>query len=81
MQVGQTKVFARTQRYKLYADGKFFDIDNDLWEENPLQQLTGEQESVRSKLQSHLDYYKQFEDSSRLKQKKPKKQKAKKNNP
>ena len=67
MQVGKTKVFARNQRYKLYGDGTFFDIKNDLWEENPLSTISNEQKMVRDKLQGHIDHYKQFEDSSRLK--------------
>ena len=28
--------FVRTQRYKLYRDGRFFDVTNDVNEESPL---------------------------------------------
>ena len=50
------KVFARTQRYKLYRDGRFFDIEKDRLEKNNLKaELTDEQKAVKEKLQAVLD--------------------------
>lgn len=47
---------ARTQRYKLYADGRFFDVPNDFYEERPLDpgSLTKAQRSLRGRLQGVL---------------------------
>ncbi len=50
------RVFARTQRYKLYRDGRFFDIEIDRLEKNPLEEgLTDDQMAVKAMLQSVLD--------------------------
>lgn len=51
--------FVRNQRYKLYRDGRFFDVANDDREKNPLadKTLTQEQQAVRSKLQTAIDQY------------------------
>lgn len=49
--------FARNQRYKLYKDGRFFDVPNDLTEQNSLTSLTQEQSNIRSMLQKKLDDY------------------------
>ena len=50
------KVFARTRRYKLYRDGRFFDVSKDRLEKNPLQgDLTGEQKVKKARLQAVLD--------------------------
>ena len=35
-QLDDASVFARTQRYKLYDDGRFFEIPKDYLEENPI---------------------------------------------
>ena len=54
------KQFTRNQRYKLYGNGRFYDIQNDVLEKNPLATatLSDEQESVRAMLQEALGYYK-----------------------
>lgn len=49
--------FARNQRYKLYRNGKFFDVHQDRLETRPLQDVTGEAISVREMLQAALDRY------------------------
>ncbi|MFK7765887.1 MAG: sulfatase-like hydrolase/transferase [Mariniblastus sp.] len=53
------KEFVRNQRYKLYRDGKFFDVANDAREKNPLEirDLLGEQKSVHEKLKSAINQY------------------------
>jgi len=51
--------FARNQRYKLYDDGKMFDVPNDRLEEKPLEDLNDKQQEIRSVLQAKLD---EFED-------------------
>ena len=50
-------VFARTQRYKLYRDGRFFDLVKDRLEKNKLTDdaLTDDQKEVKAKLKSVLD--------------------------
>jgi len=54
------KVFARNQRHKLYADGKFYDVPNDPFEKKPLADdaLDAEAKRVRQMLQGALDRYK-----------------------
>lgn len=49
--------FIRTVDYKLYSDGRFFDMKNDKWEKSPLNMnaLTGEQKSVCQLLKNKLD--------------------------
>ncbi|NNM28238.1 MAG: hypothetical protein HKO57_01845, partial [Akkermansiaceae bacterium] len=51
--------FARNQRYKLYGDGTFFDIRNDVLEKKALDPagLDGSQAQVREMLQKALDRY------------------------
>ena len=50
------KVFARTQRDKLYRDGRFFDIEQDRLEKTNLKEsLTDEQKAVKAKLKAILD--------------------------
>lgn len=51
--------FTRTQRYKLYRTGEFYDIQEDVLEERPLQaaSLSAEVKAVRDKLQTALDRY------------------------
>ncbi len=48
--------FARDKRWKLYADGRFFDIKNDLLEENPLDaaELAPEAAAAHEKLEKAL---------------------------
>lgn len=60
---GKTKIFARNQRYKLYASGEFYDIPNDLWEKKPLKasSLSPEQQTIQSSLHEVLDHYQQFD--------------------
>jgi arylsulfatase A len=54
------KEFARTQRYKLYRTGKFFDIKNDVLEKKPLAAdgLDEAAKAAKKLLQSALDKYK-----------------------
>jgi arylsulfatase A-like enzyme len=48
--------FARDQRFKLYGDGRLFDISEDVLEEHPLEAgQGGEAEQAREKLQAVLD--------------------------
>ena len=51
--------FTRTQRYKLYRSGEFYDVPNDYREKNPLDvaKLTDEQQIVHAKLQHALAKY------------------------
>lgn len=53
------KVFTRNQRYKLYRDGRFFDIEKDVLEKQPLAEasLDEEQRRTRTMLQAALDRY------------------------
>jgi arylsulfatase A len=56
----QAKVFARNERYKLYRDGKLYDISKDVSEKTPLQDgnLNDQAGRIRVTLQSVLDKYK-----------------------
>lgn len=45
--------FARDQRYKLYSDGRLFDIEADVLEERPL--ASSALPTVRRKLQAVID--------------------------
>ena len=49
--------WARTQRYKLYRTGNFYDVKNDVLEENPLGSLSPELQQVRSMLQQVLNQH------------------------
>lgn len=51
------KVFARTQRYKLYRDGRFYDVADDRSEKHALamDRLSEEQKTTRAMLQDVLD--------------------------
>lgn len=44
--------FARSRRYKLYQDGKFFDLDKDVMEKHPLSEddLSKKQKKIRDRL-------------------------------
>lgn len=54
------KEFTRNQRYKLYGNGKFYDVQEDVLEKNALQKgaLSEEQRKTRKMLQGALDQYK-----------------------
>ena len=49
-------VFTQNARYKLYKDGRFFDIENDVLETNPLidEKLDNHQKEIRKKLSIEL---------------------------
>lgn len=49
--------FARTKEYKLYQDGKFYYLPQDILEQLPLadSSLTEEQKKIRSELQKLID--------------------------
>ncbi len=49
--------WARNQRYKLYPDGRCFDVAADVLEENPLDELSPEQQEVRESLEKVLNRY------------------------
>ena len=49
--------WARTQRYKLYRTGAFYDISTDVMENKPLANLSPEAQRVRNLLQQALDRY------------------------
>jgi arylsulfatase A len=53
------RVFARNQRYKLYGDGSFFDIREDMEEKEPLraEDLSPEQQEVRKKLRQVIEQH------------------------
>jgi arylsulfatase A len=48
----KAQICARDTRYKLYSDGRFYDVENDRLEETPLQKekLTSEEQTVKAKL-------------------------------
>lgn len=50
------KYFARTQRWKLYGTGKFYDVGNDPEEANPLDvsSLSGKAKAAHQHLSAHL---------------------------
>ena len=52
-----TARIARTARYKLYDDGRFYDAENDPLEQSPIAAGSGtaEEEALREKLQGILD--------------------------
>ena len=54
---GKFQQWARTQRYKLYNTGRFYDISQDRLEKNPLQKLSPEERQTRSMLQDALDQF------------------------
>jgi arylsulfatase A len=51
------KEWARNQRYKLYRTGKFYDISQDVLEQQPLSDLSPEQQQIRDTLQKALAQY------------------------
>lgn len=58
-QVNEPREFAATERYKLFRDGSFYEVDAARLEEKALGagQLTPEAEAARKKLQAVLDKY------------------------
>jgi arylsulfatase A len=62
MAPGKTQATARNQRYKLYGSGEFYDVPNDLQEEQPLatDNLTPEQVAIKEELQGVLNHYEKF---------------------
>ena len=46
----------RTQRYKLYADGSFYDVEKDFKEKSPIdiKSLSGDLKALHGKLDSEL---------------------------
>jgi arylsulfatase A len=58
----QASVFTRDQRYKLYENGKFYDIQNDLLEKKPLDKEAIDTEARQSykKLSKALKQYRPF---------------------
>lgn len=58
-QVNDPREFAATERYKLFRDGRFFEIDAPRLEEKPLDaaQLSGEAAAARQKLLAVLEQY------------------------
>ena len=47
---GRGKAWVRTKRYKLYSDGRFFDVNNDAMEKVPLNNLTDDAATVHRHL-------------------------------
>ena len=52
---GPAEVWARTQQYKLYGRGEFYDIPADPAEKSPLKNLTPDQEAVKAALQKVIN--------------------------
>ena len=48
---GRGKAWVRTKQYKLYSDGKFFDVKNDAMEKKPLKDPAGRAAEVRRHLE------------------------------
>ena len=48
--------FARTARFKLYEDGRFYDIQRDVEELHELENVEGKQLEIRKKLQNVHDH-------------------------
>ena len=49
--------WAQTQRYKLYQDGRFFDLQEDVLEENPLKPNSERLNTIKITLQAVIDSY------------------------
>tara|TARA_B100002051_G_scaffold115576_1_gene109869 strand:- start:686 stop:1912 length:1227 start_codon:yes stop_codon:yes gene_type:complete len=52
-------VFTQDNRYKLYKDGRFYDIENDVLETSPLKEedLTKGQKNIKNKLSKNLSFF------------------------
>ena len=46
--------FVRDHRWKLYGDGRFFDVAADVDEQRPLDEVTGAEAAAKRKLQAAL---------------------------
>ena len=59
-------VFSQNTRYKLYKDGKFFDMENDILETRPLEDkdLNEDQKIIKAKLASELANFPSLPESS-----------------
>ena len=55
-------VFARTQRYKLYRSGDFYDVQNDFDEKSPIakRRMTKEQQKIYDSLSKVIDRYEEY---------------------
>lgn len=53
---GDASQFAKTKEYKLYRNGAFYNLTNDILEKSPLEdkQLSNEEKIIKSKLQDEL---------------------------
>ena len=56
---GKAKIFSRNQRYKLYHDGRMYDISNDVLENRPIQdsELNDKTLRIKTKLQTVIDTF------------------------
>ena len=61
--IESAEVFARNQRYKVYQNGDFFDVENDVLEMNPLsiEVLSDDQQKVKTMLSEVVSHYQQFQ--------------------
>ena len=52
-------VFTQDNRYKLYKDGRFYNIENDVLETSPLKEegLTKDQKNIKNKLSEKLSFF------------------------
>ena len=59
-------VFTQDNRYKLYKDGRFFDLENDILEQSPLMEnsLTKEQKDIKNKLFEELSLFPDLPDTN-----------------
>jgi arylsulfatase A len=57
--LARAKAFARNQRYKLYEDGRFYDVPKDRLEKKPLEEATLDKkaQAVKQVLQARLDSF------------------------
>jgi arylsulfatase A len=70
----QSRAFTRNQRYKLYDDGQFFDVKNDVLEKNPLKgKLADEEKANQVLLLGALDQFQGQRPAHLGNEKKPKK--------
>jgi len=51
--------WARNQQYKLYRSGSFYNVKNDVLEENPLEDLSPEEQEIRAMLEDALDRFRE----------------------
>ena len=56
------EIFARNQQYKVYQNGDFFDVGNDVLEKKPLpdEALSADQQKVKVMLSEVISHYQQF---------------------